>query len=170
MANYRRYQARKSGGCCGASGVGPYGTQPDRSEDRGREARERDGSEFGAHDSFGPGDGLDDRLERTDVIDPDGVEQHGDLTNGIDEIGENALNEAKFDETMSIVEAQESIQVTANSGALTGLDNGAAQPGEDSTPEHGKAQASRSESGNPKPQTPDLRSGSRAMPKFPEFV
>ncbi len=52
MANYRRYQARKSGGCCGASGVGPYGTQPDRSQDVGREAHERDGSEFGAHGDY----------------------------------------------------------------------------------------------------------------------
>jgi len=56
---------------------------------------------------------------------------------------------------MSIVEAQEFIQVTANSGALSGLDNGAAQPEEDSTPEQGKAQGSGSESGNPKPWTPD---------------
>ena len=39
---------------------------------------ERDGSELGADDSFGSGDGQDDRLERADVIDPDGVEQHGD--------------------------------------------------------------------------------------------
>ena len=70
---------------------------------------------------------------------------------GMGEIGENAPNEANFDETMSIVEAQESIQVTANSGALSGLDNGAAQPGEGSTPEQGKAQGSASESGNPEP-------------------
>ena len=45
------------------------------------------------------------------------------------EIGENAPNEANFDETMSIVEPQESIQVTANSGALSGLDKGLAEPG-----------------------------------------
>jgi hypothetical protein len=64
-------------------------------------------------------------------------------------------NEANFDETMSIVEAQESIQVTANSGAVLGLDNGVTQPEEESTPEQGKAQGLGSESGNPKPQTPD---------------
>jgi len=40
------------------------------------------------------------------------------------EIDENAPSEANFDETMSIVEAPESIQVTPNSGALSGLDNG----------------------------------------------
>jgi len=61
-----------------------------RSEDKGREAHESVGSEFGAHDSFGSGDGQGDRLEPTDVIDRDGVEQHGDLTSGIEEIGENA--------------------------------------------------------------------------------
>jgi len=98
MANYRKYQARTSGGWDGASGVGRNGTQQDRSD---------------------------------------------------------APSEANFDETMSIVEQQESIQVTANSGALPGLDKQVAQPEEDSTPEQGKAQASASESGNPKPQTPD---------------
>jgi len=67
----------------------------------------------------------------------------------------DAPSEANFDETMSIVQAQESIQVTANSGAPAGLDNGAAQPEEASAPEQGKAQASASESGNPKPRTPD---------------
>jgi len=91
------------------------------------------------------------------VIDPDGVEQHGDLTSGIGEICENAPSEANSDETMSIVEAQGFIQVTANSGALPRLDNGAAQPEEGSTPEQGKAPGPGSESGNPKPQTPDPR-------------
>jgi hypothetical protein len=38
------------------------------------------------------------------------------------EVGENAPNEANCDETMSMVEAQEPIQVTANSGAVAGLD------------------------------------------------
>jgi hypothetical protein len=44
-------------------------------------------------------------------------------------MGENAPNEANFDETMSIVEARDSIEVTANPGALSGLDKGVAQPG-----------------------------------------
>ncbi len=137
------------------SGVGRYGTQSDRSEDPGREAHEWDASELGADDSFRSGDGLDDRYERADAIDPDGVEQPGDERNGIGEIGENAPNEANFAETMSIVEAQESIQVTANSTAFSGLDNGVDQPGEESTPEPGNAQGSASENGNPEPQTPD---------------
>jgi len=155
MANYRKYKARTSGGGSGANGLGRYGTEQDRSEDRGHEAHERAGSELWADDSFGSGDGLDDRFERADVIDPDGVEQHGDLMNGMGAIGENAPSEANFDETMSIVETQESIQVTAISGALSGLDNGAAQPAEDSTPEPGKAQGSGSANGNPKSRMPD---------------
>jgi hypothetical protein len=231
MANYRKYQATTRDRRDGASGVGRHGTQQDRSEDSGREPHERDGSELGADDSFGSGNGLDDRLERADVIDPDGVEQHGDLLSGTGAIGENAPseetlartpgdlvptllrgngspgrsavcgprrrraskigrshagaweraspaltelpsdgnpvllrqtpNEANFDETMSIVEAQEPIQVTADSGALSGLDNGAAQSGEGSTPEQGKAPGSGSESGNPEPQTPDSRDQAR---------
>jgi len=43
-------------------------------------------------------------------------------------------NEANFDETISIAQAQEFIQVTANSGALSGLDKGVAESGEGSTP------------------------------------
>ncbi len=74
---------------------------------------------------------------------------------GTGEIDENAPSEANFDETVSIVEAQEAIRLMANSGALSGLDKGAAQPREDSTPEPGKAQGSASESGNPKQETPD---------------
>jgi len=160
MANYRKYQARKSGGWGGASGVGPYGTQPDRSEGRGRAAHEWDASELRADESFGSGDGFDDHLGRADAIDPNGVEQHGVPASEIGEIGENAPSEANIGESMGIVEAQESIQVTANSGALLRLDNGAVQPEEDSTPEEGTGQASASESGNPGPQTPD--SGDRA--------
>jgi len=121
------------------------------------EAHQRDGSELGADDSFASGDRLDNRFARADAIDPDGVEQHGDELNWASEIDENTPSEANFAETMSIVEAQELIQVTANSGAVSGLDNGAAQSWEGSTPEQGKAPGSGSESGDPKPRTPDSR-------------
>jgi hypothetical protein len=77
-------------------------------------------------------------------------------TSGMGEIGENAPSEANFDETMSIVEAQESIQVTANSGDLPGLDNGAAQPEEDSTPEQRKAPESASERGTVRAEPPPV--------------
>jgi hypothetical protein len=156
MANYRKYQARTNGGGSGASGVGRCATQPDRSEEGGREDHESNGSEREADDSFGSGDGQHDRLEWADVIDPDGVEKHGDLMSGTGEIGENAPNEVNFDETMSIVEAQESIQVTANSGDLSGLDKGVAQPGEGSTPEQGKAPGSASERGTVRAEPPPV--------------
>jgi hypothetical protein len=67
---------------------------------------------------------MDDRLERADVIDPDGVEQHGHFTWVMGEIDENAPSEANFDERTRIVKVQDSVQVTANSGALSGLDKG----------------------------------------------
>ncbi len=184
MATYRKYknQAKTRGGWGEASGAGSLGTVQDSSEDAGHAAHQWDGSElapdaaFGLGDgledaghaahqwdrselepdaAFGLGDGLDDRLEHADVIDSDGVKQHERELGRLGAIGENAPSEANSAETMSIVEAQESIQVTANSGALPGLDNGAAQPGERSTQESGKAQGSGSESGNPKPKTPD---------------
>ncbi len=155
MANYRKYQAATRDRRDAASGGGQYGTEQDRPEGPGREAHERDGLELGADESFGSGRGQDDRLEWADVIDPDGVGQHGDLMNGAGEIDENAPSEANFAEARSIVEAQESIQVTPNSGALAGLDNGAAQPGEDSTPEQGTAQGSAAESADPDQETPD---------------
>jgi len=63
------------------------------------------------------------------VIDPDGVQQHWNAMSGMGEIGENAPNEASFDASMTIVQAQESIQVTPNSGALSGLDKGWASLG-----------------------------------------
>ena len=85
------------------------------------------------------GDGQEDRLECPDLIDPDGGEPHGDEISVIGEIGDVAPSEANFDETIRIVEPQGSIEVTANSGALPGLDNSVAQSGEDSTPEPRKA-------------------------------
>ena len=62
----------------------------------------------------------------------DGVKKHADEPSGTGEIGENAPNEANFAESMSIVEAQDPIQVTANSGARSRLDKrgGAARGGQ----------------------------------------
>jgi len=64
------------------------------------------------------------------VIDRDGVQEHGPHTGGMGELGENAPSEANFGDSGSIVEAQESIQVTPNSSALPGLDSEADQPEE----------------------------------------
>ena len=88
------------------------------------------------------------------MIDPDGVGPREDEVSGMGEIAENASNEADFDEALSIAEPQVSIQVTAISGALSGLDNSVAQPEESSTPNHGNASGCSPESGNPQPETP----------------
>ncbi len=168
MANYRKYQqARTSGRWDGSSGVGQDGTQHDRSEDRGRQAHASEGSELGADDSFGPEGGEDDHLERADMVDAGEAEPRGDLPSGMGEIGENAPSEANFDESMSVAEAQESNQVTPISGALSGLDNALAQPGEGSTTGEGEAVGSGFESGGAKLPTPTSsgrakRTGSRS--------
>jgi hypothetical protein len=70
--------------------------------------------------SFESGAGHYDRLEPLCVIDPDGVDQPGDLLSGMGEIGQNAANEANFDESTSIVEVHDSVQVTANSDGFSG--------------------------------------------------
>jgi hypothetical protein len=127
MANYRKYKAKPSGAPSGDLGSGRHSTRPEWSEYTRREAHEKDGRDLGARGSFGSGDGQDDRLDRSDVIDRDGVEPHGDEITGMGEIGDNAPSEANFDQTMSIVEPQDPIQVTANPGALSGLDNATAQ-------------------------------------------
>jgi hypothetical protein len=149
MANYRNYQAKTKAAARGASGAALRPTLHERSEGPGRADQESDGPELAAPDSFESGAGQDDRPERADAIDRDGVEQHRDQTSGMGKIDENATNEANSDESNSSLEVQESIQLTPNSGALLGLDNGAAQPGECGTPEPGKAQGPGSESGNP---------------------
>ncbi len=48
--------------------------------------------------------------------------KHADELSGTGEIGENVANEANFAESISIVETQHPIQVTANSGARSRLD------------------------------------------------
>jgi hypothetical protein len=66
----------------------------------------------------------------------------------IDSYRQKWANKANFAETTSIVEAQESIQLTANSGAVSGLDKRVAGPGEGSTPEPGEARGSAIETTN----------------------
>ncbi len=65
-----------------------------------------------------------DRLKRPEMIDPHSAQQDGDEMSGMGEIDENAPSEANFAESTSIVEAQDSIRVTANSGARSRLDKG----------------------------------------------
>ena len=49
-------------------------------------------------------------------------------TTELAEIGENATSKANFDESMSIVEPQDPLQVTANHGDPAGLDKGQLSP------------------------------------------
>ena len=109
---------------------------------------------LGADDSFESGGGQHDRLVRADVIDSTACSRMGMRSSGWAEFDENAPNKANFDEMASSVEPQAPIQVTANLRHLSGLDNGAAQPGEGTTPEQGEALGSGSESGGAEPPTP----------------
>ncbi len=58
-----------------------------------------------------------DRLERAEMIDPDSVQQDRDEMSGMGASRDNAPNEANCAESRCIVEAQDLIQVTADSGA-----------------------------------------------------
>jgi hypothetical protein len=60
-----------------------------------------------------------------------------------------APNEANLDEAVSSVEPKQPIEVTANFGAFSGLDNAARQPGEDSTPNHVSAMLGPLQMSNP---------------------
>ncbi len=96
----------------------------------------------------------------------DAVETHVDEVSGPREIGENATNEANFDEIMSNFEAQKSVHATANSGVLSALDKGVDQPGDETTQELLKMEGSGSESGDPEPQTSEssARAGAATVP------
>ena len=165
MANYRNYQAKTGGRAGVASGVGRHGTQTDGREATGYEAHKMVGAGLEGDESFGPGDGQHDRLERARRIGPDRMDPPGDEPSNMGEISEDAPNEANFDESTSIAEARESVQVTANSGALAGLDKAMDQPEKGSTPEQGNAQGPVSENGSAEPPTRDS-SGRASQPDF----
>jgi len=58
------------------------------------------------------------------------LEMYEDVMTGRPEIRENATSEADFDRSISTLEAQALVEITANSGVLSGLDNVAVQPRE----------------------------------------
>jgi len=60
--------------------------------------------------------------------DADGQETREDGTSGWGEISEDLTSEADFGENLGINEPADPIEVTANSGALSGLDKSLAQP------------------------------------------
>jgi len=59
-----------------------------------------------------------------------GVEKYDDAMSGRGEISENLTSEADFDRSISTLETQALVEFTANSGALSRLDNVAVQPRE----------------------------------------
>jgi hypothetical protein len=124
VATYRRYQAGTSGERGRASGAGRNRTPDGASEAQGRESHASDRSELGAAHAIGSGAGHDELPGPATVIDPDCGDQQGDFLSGTGEIGENATNEANCDESTTIVEVRDSIQVTADSDAFSGLDKG----------------------------------------------
>ncbi len=123
MATYRDYKAKTKAASHADSGAEPRAFPDERSQGPRRADHESNGSKLAALDPFGSGDGHDDRSERADAIDSDSVQQHRDDMIAIAEIDENATNEANFAETIRSTEVQESIQLTADSAALSELDN-----------------------------------------------
>ncbi len=123
MANYRKHRSGTSGRSGEAGGVPRHPMPMERSDDGRREVQARNRSDHRADHSSGMGNGQDGRLEQTSLIDTNGIQVHTDELTDPGEISQNATNEANFDETMSVIEAQEPVHVTANSGELSGLDN-----------------------------------------------
>jgi len=168
MANYRKFQGNAGGGRRETDDAERHQPRQDTSEHKGYESQARDGSEVRSNGSFRFGAGNDERLEPTadsnDVRDP--AAQPPCSTDVASEISENATSEADLEEHVTSIEIQDTVEVTAGFGALSGLDNVATQPGEAAKPEQGKAQRSGSESGDPKPQTPGWsdRACSRSLP------
>jgi hypothetical protein len=85
-------EAKTSGASGGTAGVGRHAARPDWSADRGQ-AHKSDGWDVVPHGSFGLRAEEDDPLVRSDVIDLDGAEPHGDESSGTAEFAENAANE-----------------------------------------------------------------------------
>ena len=65
-----------------------------------------------------------------DVSDADAVANRGDRMSPRGQNSENDTNEAKFDETVIIIQDKEPVGVAANSGVDSGLDNGQEHLGE----------------------------------------
>ncbi len=135
MENYRKHKSRSSGGGNGAGGVGWHEREHYPSADT-RWATQ--GTDDRRSRSFVPHDGRPERLEpavdSTDWLDR--AAQPGCDTDLVtDFIPQNETNEANFYENVNIAQEQYSVEVTANSGAQSGLDNSVIQPGEASAPE-----------------------------------
>ena len=129
IETYRRY---KAGAKAGRREADPLGRQPMGP------ARPFEGGGVPRGGPFGLDAGLDDWIERADTIDAGGVRNDRDDTRDLTEIVENATSRANFEEHADIVETPAAATVTANPSALSGLDKGMAQSGDDDTEELGE--------------------------------
>jgi hypothetical protein len=142
MENYRKFKARTRDGWSGLGGMERQGRGRDRSRDAGFGAPESEGPKVGPVHSFAWGDGERERLERpVDTNDlPDRAAQPRcgtgtaavtlDATYGRDAMSEDATSEANFDENAGTTQQIDPVDVTTNTGVVSGLDKGVAQPRE----------------------------------------
>ncbi len=88
-----------------------------------------------------------------------------------DAVSENETTEANLDAHVNITQEQGPVDVVADSGVPSGLDNSEIQPGEARVPEQEEVRKSRSEIGSPESQNPDLddpAGGGRSPATFPK--
>ena len=171
MENYRKHKRRAKGRGKRAGGGGRQGGGPDRSQGTGYTGEEGYGSAFALDRSFEGEDGQGERLEprvdysdwvaRGTALEPrvdysDWVARAAESSSGTDlatgSITPNETNEANFDETMLITQEQSPVEVVANSGPQSGLDNSVIQPGEAGEPDQEEVRKSESEIGVPESQ------------------
>jgi len=84
----------------------------------------------------------------------DGAEKRENGIGRRGQISENSTSEADLEEHINRIEVQYIVEVTADSGALSGLDKVATQPGEGASQEQGKIGESETETRSS--ITPDL--------------
>ena len=135
MENYRKHKSRTSGRGNGADGVGRHEREQYPSADT-RWATQ--GTDDRSSRSFVPHDGQEahhePRIDYNDWIDRAAQSDCGtDLVTASNP--QNETNEPKIDETEISKQEQGPVEVTANSDADSGLDNGMVQPSEASEPE-----------------------------------
>ncbi len=155
MENYRKHKRRAKGRGKRAGSGGRQGRGPDRAQDTGYKAEEGYGSECGRDRSFELEDGQGERLEpRVDYS--DWVARAAESSCGTDpataSIPPNETNEANFDTRVNITQEQDLVEVVANSGPQSGLDNSVIQPLVASEPGGEEVRKSESEIGVPESQ------------------
>ncbi len=138
MENYRKHKRRAKGRGKRAGGVAWHERDLDSSANSGGEAEDSYGSALGHHHSSVSADRegacLEPRVDYSDWVARAAQSSCGtDLATAA--IPPNETNEANFDENVNIIQEQYPVEVTANSGAQSGLDNAVVQRREGSEPE-----------------------------------